>query len=80
MRQHLSGQTSGSIAGRALNTKSAYLEQYNLTIQKQVGANVFSVWGTSACWNADCHMAAIIAPTGMAAAAGRSPQPPLASA
>ena len=33
---------SGSIGGRALDFKSAYLEQYNLTIQKQIGANVFS--------------------------------------
>jgi hypothetical protein len=34
---------SGSISGRALDFQSAYLEQYNLTIQKQIGGNVFSV-------------------------------------
>ena len=33
---------SGSITSRALDFKSAYLEQYNLTMQKQIGANVFS--------------------------------------
>jgi hypothetical protein len=34
---------SGSIGARALDFKSAYLEQYNLTLQKQIGANVIGV-------------------------------------
>jgi outer membrane receptor protein involved in Fe transport len=36
-------QPSGTISALALNFKSSYLEQYNLTLQKQIGANVVSV-------------------------------------